>query len=92
MPGEGQQSQEEETEIPSEVVDSIGGGGWTRTSDLRIMSPKEGSDSTQFQQDSSAGRGKPRQNPQTIRKQKRRCEQGEQTTSRAPASDLRKRH
>jgi len=28
-----------ETEIPPEVVDSIGGGGWTRTSDLRIMRP-----------------------------------------------------
>ena len=25
--------------IPSEVVDLIGGGGWTRTSDLRIMRP-----------------------------------------------------
>jgi len=28
-----------ETEIPTEVVDLIGGGGWTRTSDLRIMRP-----------------------------------------------------
>jgi len=25
--------------IPAQVVDSIGGGGWTRTSDLRIMRP-----------------------------------------------------
>jgi integrase len=30
---------EEETKIPVEVVDLIGGGGWTRTSDLRIMRP-----------------------------------------------------
>jgi integrase len=28
-----------ETEIPPEVVDLIGGGGWTRTNDLRIMRP-----------------------------------------------------
>jgi len=30
---------EEETKIPAEVIDLIGGGGWTRTSDLRIMRP-----------------------------------------------------
>jgi hypothetical protein len=30
---------EEETEIPAEVIDLVGGGGWTRTSDLRIMRP-----------------------------------------------------
>ena len=28
-----------ETELPSDVVDLFGGGGWTRTSDLRIMRP-----------------------------------------------------
>jgi len=28
-----------QTEIPSEVADLIGGGGWTRTNDLRIMRP-----------------------------------------------------
>ena len=28
-----------EQEIPSEVPDLIGGGGWTRTNDLRIMRP-----------------------------------------------------
>lgn len=28
-----------ETEIPFEVVDLIGGGAWTRTTDLRIMRP-----------------------------------------------------
>jgi integrase len=30
---------ESETEIPSEVIDLIGGGAWTRTTDLRIMRP-----------------------------------------------------
>jgi hypothetical protein len=30
---------ESHTEIPSEVADLIGGGGWTRTNDLRIMRP-----------------------------------------------------
>jgi hypothetical protein len=30
---------EAETDVPAEVVDLIGGGGWTRTSDLRIMRP-----------------------------------------------------
>jgi integrase len=34
-----QQSPQSETEIPSEVADLIGGGGWTRTNDLRIMRP-----------------------------------------------------
>jgi hypothetical protein len=28
-----------EVEIPSEAADLIGGGGWTRTNDLRIMRP-----------------------------------------------------
>jgi hypothetical protein len=36
---------------------------------MLIQSPKEASDSKQFQQDSSAKPGKSRQNPQTIRKQ-----------------------
>ncbi len=34
-----QPPEEAETEIPSEVVDLIGGGAWTRTTDLRIMRP-----------------------------------------------------
>jgi hypothetical protein len=34
-----QPRKEKETEIPSEVVDFSGGGGWTRTNDLRIMRP-----------------------------------------------------
>jgi hypothetical protein len=33
-----------EAEIPSEVIDLIGGGGWTRTNDLRIMRTQEGSE------------------------------------------------
>ena len=33
-----------EAEIPSEVSDLIGGGGWTRTNDLRIMSTQRGSE------------------------------------------------
>jgi hypothetical protein len=59
---------------PGEVVDLIGGGGWTRTSDLRIMSPKGDADSKPFQQDSPAGRGRTQQNPQTIRKQRKHTE------------------
>jgi integrase len=31
--------EESETAIPSEVIDLIGGGAWTRTTDLRIMRP-----------------------------------------------------
>jgi hypothetical protein len=44
---------------------------------MLIQSPKEASDSKQFQQDSPAERGKTRQNPQTIRKQKRGCDHGD---------------
>jgi len=36
-PAPAQPRQQVETEIPLEVVDLIGGGGWTRTNDLRIM-------------------------------------------------------
>ncbi len=35
---------EAESGIPSEVADLIGGGGWTRTNDLRIMRTQEGSE------------------------------------------------
>ncbi len=31
--------EESEIEIPSEAADLIGGGAWTRTTDLRIMRP-----------------------------------------------------
>lgn len=34
-----QQSPQRETEISSEVADLVGGGAWTRTTDLRIMRP-----------------------------------------------------
>jgi integrase len=33
------QAEKSETEAPPEVLDLIGGGGWTRTNDLRIMRP-----------------------------------------------------
>src|SRR5215470_4644131 len=42
----------------------VGGGEWTRTTDLRIMSRPAGADSKHFQQDSSADSGKVEQNPQ----------------------------
>ena len=61
--------EEAETQIPPELVDLIGGGGRTRTYDLRIMSRPTDSDSKQVQQVSSAKRGKVQPNPQTIRKQ-----------------------
>jgi hypothetical protein len=44
---------------------------------MLIQSPKEGSDSKQFQQDSAAERGKRRQNPQTIRKLEGEDKRGE---------------
>ena len=34
-----QPRQNADVEVPPEVIDLIGGGGWTRTSDLRIMRP-----------------------------------------------------
>jgi hypothetical protein len=48
----------------------IGGGGWTRTNDLRIMSRQPVTDSTQVQQDGSANSGKILQNPQPPRNKK----------------------
>jgi hypothetical protein len=65
-----QQRHDRSTAIPSEVVDLIGGGAWTRTTDLRIMSQKSAADSTQLQQDSSADSGKVLQNPQPPRNKK----------------------
>jgi hypothetical protein len=56
-----------ETEIPAEVVDLIGGGEWTRTTDLRIMSASTPTDNTEDQQHSSAENGEKRQNPQPPR-------------------------
>ncbi len=57
-----------ETAVPSDVVDLIGGGGWTRTSDLRIMSASEAIDNKGDQQHSAAESGKARENPQPPRK------------------------
>ncbi|MCU1297373.1 MAG: putative Phage integrase, partial [Acidobacteriaceae bacterium] len=34
-----QMAKDSETRIPAEVADLIGGGAWTRTTDLRIMRP-----------------------------------------------------
>jgi hypothetical protein len=61
------QPEESETEIPPEVADLIGGGGWTRTNDLRIMSHPAGADSKPLRQDGSADSGKVLQNPQPRR-------------------------
>jgi hypothetical protein len=44
-----QPRQNAETEIPSEVADLFGGGVWTRTTDLRIMSRKSAADSKEDQ-------------------------------------------
>jgi hypothetical protein len=53
-----------------EVLENIGGGGWTRTNDLRIMSLSSRADSKDLQQDSSAEHGKVLQNPQLPRNRK----------------------
>ena len=55
--------------IPSKDVDLIGGGGWTRTNDLRIMSRPAATDSKELQQLPSADSGKVLQNPQPPRNQ-----------------------
>jgi hypothetical protein len=60
-------AQQGEMEVPPDllqVVEGIGGGGRTRTYDLRIMSRPTAADSTQLQRDSSANSCKVRQNPQ----------------------------
>jgi integrase len=54
----------------AEVADLIGGGGWTRTNDLRIMSRTPEVDSKGFQQLSSAEPGKLLQNPHHPRTKK----------------------
>ena len=62
-----------EMEIPPDllqVVEGFGGGGRTRTYDLRIMSRQPADDSKGFQQDSSADSGKVPQNPQPPRNRK----------------------
>jgi hypothetical protein len=59
-----------EIEIPPELIDLTGGGGRTRTYDLRIMSHPTGADSKQLQQDTSADSGKVLQNPHRPRTKK----------------------
>ena len=51
-------------------VKTFGGGGWTRTNDLRIMSRPADSDPKVLQQDTPADRGKLLQNPQLPRNKK----------------------
>jgi hypothetical protein len=57
-------------QISSDVVDLIGGGGWIRTSDLRIMSSSAAVDNKENQSHGVAECGKSRQNPHTGRTQK----------------------
>ena len=54
-------------EIARDVLENNGGGCWTRTNDLRIMSSISDSDSKQNQVVSSAESGKVGQNPQPRR-------------------------
>jgi hypothetical protein len=58
------------TATSSEVVDLIGGGAWTRTTDLRIMSPKARGENTLVAGLNLAERGKVRQDAQP----RRNCE------------------
>jgi hypothetical protein len=53
-----------------EVIDLIGGGEWTRTTDLRIMRRSEAIDNKEDQQHMAEESGNVRKNPQTQRKQK----------------------
>jgi len=62
-----QQSIEEIPEDALQTIEEIGGGGWTRTNDLRIMSSIPDSDSKQNQVLSSAESGQVGQNPQLRR-------------------------
>jgi hypothetical protein len=56
-------------EISTEVADLIGGGGWTRTNDLRIMSPEAPIADKEDKALSSAESGKVLQNRQPPRNQ-----------------------
>src|SRR5258707_350254 len=51
------------TDVSGSDPPKSGGGGWTRTNDLRIMSRPTGANSKERQQDSSADSGKVPQNP-----------------------------
>jgi hypothetical protein len=59
-------------DVPPEIlqiIENTGGGGRTRTYDLRIMSRPPSGDSKEFQPDSSVNSGKDLQNPQPPRNQ-----------------------
>jgi len=67
-------------EILSNAKDpvNIGGGGWTRTNDLRIMSPIGGAENTETKDLASAKSGKVMQNPHQPRtKRSKRRQTGE---------------
>ena len=55
-----------------QVIEKAGGGGWTRTNDLGIMSLIRGSENKQDQSLTSADSGKVRQNPQPRRNKGRK--------------------
>jgi len=66
-------AQQGEIEVPPglvKVVEEFGGGGWTRTNDLRIMSRPTDSDSKELQRLPSADSGKVLQNPHPTRTKK----------------------
>jgi hypothetical protein len=67
-----QPAPDKETEVPAEVVDFIGGGGRTRTYDLRIMSRSTETENKADQQLTSEESGKIRQNPHPRRNQNKR--------------------
>jgi hypothetical protein len=50
-----------------QAIEKVGGGAWTRTTDLRIMSRPSGTDSKELKQLNSADSGKLLQNPQPPR-------------------------
>jgi hypothetical protein len=60
----------EPEEGPNDFKVMDGGPGQSRTADQRFRNSPTPTDSKQLQQDDPAKRGKPEQNPQTIRKQK----------------------
>jgi hypothetical protein len=81
---------DEVREIPGspEVADLIGGGGRTRTYDLRIMSHPTGADSKQLQQDTCADSGKSCK-IRTTRAPKRTVKCERQVPQREPTEQLR---
>jgi len=62
-----QPEENHKADIPTELIDLTGGGGWTRTNDLRIMSRQSSDGNKGNQRFDSAESGKPLQNPQPPR-------------------------